>query len=93
MLRGLKTTTMARVLPDGKRGGPTEARPATALRRGDIVLAEAGDMIPGDGEVIEGVASVDESAITGNSRVWRRLLLRDRRHTCAVGLDRGADHD
>ncbi len=55
------------MLPDGKRGGPTEARPATALRRGDIVLAEAGDMIPGDGEVIEGVASVDESAITGES--------------------------
>jgi len=66
-LRGLKTTTMARVLLDGKRDGPTESRPATVLRRGDIVLAEAGDMIPGDGEVIEGVASVDESAITGES--------------------------
>jgi len=66
-LRGLKTTTMARVLTEGKRGGPTESLPATALRRGDIVLAEAGDVIPGDGEVIEGVASVDESAITGES--------------------------
>ncbi|WP_420839630.1 potassium-transporting ATPase subunit KdpB [Cupriavidus yeoncheonensis] len=66
-LRGLKTTAMARVLVDGKRGGAAETRAATTLRRGDIVLAQAGDMIPGDGEVIEGVASVDESAITGES--------------------------
>ncbi|QRQ84711.1 potassium-transporting ATPase subunit KdpB [Cupriavidus oxalaticus] len=66
-LRGLKTTVTARVLKDGKRGGATEARAATALRRGDVVLVEAGDMIPGDGEVIDGVASVDESAITGES--------------------------
>ena len=41
--------------------------PATALRKGDVVLVEAGDIIPGDGEVIEGIASVDESAITGES--------------------------
>ncbi len=41
--------------------------PGTELRRGDVVLVEAGDMIPGDGEVIEGVASVNESAITGES--------------------------
>ena len=41
--------------------------PASNLRRGDVVLVEAGDFIPGDGEVIEGVASVDESAITGES--------------------------
>src|SRR5262250_230708 len=40
---------------------------ATALRAGDLVLVEAGDLIPSDGEVIEGVASVDESAITGES--------------------------
>ncbi|KAA6117489.1 potassium-transporting ATPase subunit KdpB [Cupriavidus cauae] len=66
-LRGLRTTVTARVLKDGRRGGPTEPRAATALRRGDVVLVEAGDMIPGDGEVIEGVASVDESAITGES--------------------------
>ncbi|GLC91546.1 potassium-transporting ATPase ATP-binding subunit [Cupriavidus sp. TA19] len=66
-LRGLKTTVTARVLKDGKRGSATEARPATALRRGDVVLVEAGEMIPGDGEVIDGVASVDESAITGES--------------------------
>ncbi len=66
-LRGLRTTVTARVLKDGRRGGAAEPRPATALRRGDVVLVEAGDMIPGDGEVIEGVASVDESAITGES--------------------------
>ncbi|ALD89584.1 potassium-transporting ATPase subunit B [Cupriavidus gilardii CR3] len=66
-LRGLRTTVTARVLKDGRRGGATEPRAATALRRGDVVLVEAGDMIPGDGEVIEGVASVDESAITGES--------------------------
>ena len=40
---------------------------ATALRKGDVVLVEAGDQIPADGEVLEGVASVDESAITGES--------------------------
>jgi K+-transporting ATPase ATPase B chain len=40
---------------------------ASSLRKGDIVLVEAGDLIPGDGEIIEGVASVDESAITGES--------------------------
>jgi potassium-transporting ATPase ATP-binding subunit len=41
--------------------------PASALRKDDVVLVEAGDMIPADGEVVEGVASVDESAITGES--------------------------
>src|ERR1700730_14039918 len=45
----------------------TEAVPAPALRKGDVVLIVAGEMIPGDGEVIEGVASVDEAAITGES--------------------------
>jgi K+-transporting ATPase ATPase B chain len=43
------------------------ATPASNLRKGDVVLVEAGDFIPGDGDVIEGVASVDESAITGES--------------------------
>jgi K+-transporting ATPase ATPase B chain len=41
--------------------------PATDLRIGDIVLVEPGDQIPGDGDVVEGVASVNESAITGES--------------------------
>ncbi|CAG9175593.1 Potassium-transporting ATPase ATP-binding subunit [Cupriavidus pampae] len=70
-LRGLKTTVTARVVRAGRKDyraqTATEARVATELRKGDVVLVEAGDTIPGDGEVIEGVASVDESAITGES--------------------------
>lgn len=41
--------------------------PASQLKKGDVVLVEAGELIPNDGEVIEGIASVDESAITGES--------------------------
>ncbi|MFP2925377.1 potassium-transporting ATPase subunit KdpB, partial [Pyxidicoccus sp. 3LG] len=48
-------------------GGREERVPAPDLRRGDLVVCEAGDLIPGDGEVVEGIASVDESAITGES--------------------------
>ena len=63
-LRKTKTETLAKLL---KRGGKVDTIPATQLRRGEVVLCEAGDTIPGDGEVIEGIASVDESAITGES--------------------------
>jgi K+-transporting ATPase ATPase B chain len=59
-LRAMRSETVAR-MQDG-----TE-RPASDLRRGDIVVVEAGEVIPGDGTVIEGIASVDESAITGES--------------------------
>jgi len=63
-LRKTKTDTIARkLLPDDK----FEMVPASKLRAGDIVYCEAGYLIPGDGEVIEGVASVDESVITGES--------------------------
>ena len=64
-LRKMRTQTTARKLdPQSKR----EARvPADDLRTGDLVVIEAGELVPGDGEVIEGVASVDESAITGES--------------------------
>jgi potassium-transporting ATPase ATP-binding subunit len=63
-LRKTKTDTMARkLLPNGKE----EMVPASQLRAGDIVYCEAGNLIPGDGEVIEGIASVDESVITGES--------------------------
>ena len=48
-------------------GGREESVPASALRKGDTVVVEAGQYIPGDGEIIEGIASVDESAITGES--------------------------
>src|SRR5450432_1204234 len=66
-LRGLKQSVTAKKLSD-----PTDRLrhvPARAneLRKGDVVLVEAGDYVPGDGEVIEGAASVDESASTGES--------------------------
>ena len=48
-------------------GQNEESVPATALKKGDMILCEAGDIIPADGEVVEGIASVDESAITGES--------------------------
>src|SRR5438046_5271450 len=47
--------------------GREEKVPSSALRTGDVVVCEPGDLIPGDGEVIEGIASVDESVITGES--------------------------
>jgi len=63
-LRKTKTDTMARkILPSDK----FEMVPASKLRAGDVVYCEAGYLIPGDGEVIEGIASVDESVITGES--------------------------
>jgi K+-transporting ATPase ATPase B chain len=72
-LRGLKRQTWAKKL-DGtyERAVPRTAMKwlpleADALRKGDVVLVEAGDTVPADGEVIDGVASVDESAITGES--------------------------
>jgi K+-transporting ATPase ATPase B chain len=62
-LRRTKTTTLARKLVNNVET-PT---PAPELRRGDLVVCETGDVIPGDGEIVEGIASVDESAITGES--------------------------
>ena len=66
-LRGLKGTVTAKKLSAPKHGAPWLALPGTDLRKGDTILVDAGDVIPIDGEVIEGVASVDESAITGES--------------------------
>jgi K+-transporting ATPase ATPase B chain len=65
-LRKAKTETMARRLLDRKTG-KEETVPSSALRKGDVVVVEAGHMVPGDGTVVEGIASVDESAITGES--------------------------
>ncbi len=64
-LRQTKTDAMAKLLAPGE----ANARPVTAasLKPGDIVLVEAGDLIPSDGDVVEGVASVNEAAITGES--------------------------
>jgi K+-transporting ATPase ATPase B chain len=59
-LRSMRTETVAQLRDGGER-------PASELRRGDVVVVEAGEPIPGDGTVIEGIASVDESAITGES--------------------------
>jgi len=66
-LRRARTTTMAKRLKSRDRFGPMQEVAAPELRKGDLVLVEAGDVIPGDGDVVEGVASVDESAITGES--------------------------
>ncbi|HEX4216238.1 MAG TPA: potassium-transporting ATPase subunit KdpB [Candidatus Dormibacteraeota bacterium] len=63
-LRRTRSETVARRLKDGSEEEPVAA---TVLRQGDVVVCEAGDLIPGDGTVIEGIASVDESAITGES--------------------------
>jgi potassium-transporting ATPase ATP-binding subunit len=55
------------LFPDDRGNNGSEVIPATSLRIGDIVLVETGDLIPGDGEIVDGVASVNESAITGES--------------------------
>ena len=59
--------TKAELTAKRVKGGGVEAVPASALRVGDVVLVETNDLIPSDGEVIEGVASVNEAAITGES--------------------------
>jgi len=62
-LRKTKTDSLARRVV----GSGIESVPASRLRAGDVVLCETGDIIPGDGEVVEGIATVDESVITGES--------------------------
>ncbi len=59
-LRSMRSETVARLRDGGEK-------PASELHRGDVVVVEAGETIPGDGTVVEGIASVDESAITGES--------------------------
>jgi K+-transporting ATPase ATPase B chain len=66
-LRRTRTTTLAKRLKNRERLQDFQEVQAPDLRKGDLVLVEAGDVIPGDGDVVEGVASVDESAITGES--------------------------
>ena len=65
--RATRVTTRAKVLADPRRRDLFHPKDAVALDEGDVILVEAGDIVPTDGEVIEGVASVDESAITGES--------------------------
>jgi K+-transporting ATPase ATPase B chain len=66
-LRGIKKSIEARRLAAPRQGAAEEKVAAEELRRGDVVLVAAGELIPADGDVVEGVASVDESAITGES--------------------------
>jgi K+-transporting ATPase ATPase B chain len=66
-LRKARGATIARLLKEPRYGPIHQVVRSDELRPGDVVLVDAGDIIPGDGEVIEGVASVDESAVTGES--------------------------
>ena len=66
-LRRSRSDTMAKLLADPADRTRHTPAPASSLRQGAVVLVEAGDLIPSDGEVIEGVASVNESAVTGES--------------------------
>jgi len=66
-LKSARRETTAKKLAKPERTAAQTQVPSASLRKGDIVLAVQGDLIPGDGEVIEGAASIDESAITGES--------------------------
>ena len=95
-LRRTRTETQAKLVGNGDARAYRIVA-GTSLKVGDIVLVEAGDVIPSDGEVIEGIASVNEAAITGESapvirEVRWRPLRGHRRHPGAVGLDTRAHH-
>jgi potassium-transporting ATPase ATP-binding subunit len=66
-LRKARKDVPAVVLAEARRGAARQDRPSSQLAPGDLVLVEAGQIIPGDGDILEGVASVNESAITGES--------------------------
>ncbi len=66
-LRKARQDVIAKRLAEPSREAKQEPVPSSRLRKGDLVLVEAGDLIPGDGDIIDGVATVDESAITGES--------------------------
>ena len=66
-LKSARKDTIAKKLAKPQRDAARTPTPSAKLRKGDIVLVEQGDLVPGDGEVIEGVASINESAITGES--------------------------
>ena len=93
-LRKTKTDSLARrLLPNGK----TEEVSSSKLRSGDVVMCETGDIIPGDGEVIDGIATIDESVITGESAPVIRESGGDRSavyrwNPRAVGSDQSQDH-
>jgi K+-transporting ATPase ATPase B chain len=66
-LRKARKDIHAKRLAEARHGAAVTPALASDLRKGDVILVEAGDFVPGDGEIVEGVASVDESAITGES--------------------------
>ncbi len=66
-LRGARRDVTAKRIPEADWNAKPEIVPGSSLKKGDLVLVEAGETVPGDGEVVAGVASVDESAITGES--------------------------
>ena len=66
-LKSARKDTTAKKLAKPERGARQTPIPSSQLRKGDLVLIEQGDLVPGDGEIIEGVAAIDESAITGES--------------------------
>jgi K+-transporting ATPase ATPase B chain len=66
-LRKARRDTQAKLLSEPSYGAPYTTVASTELKEGDSVLVESGDLLPADGEVVEGIASVDESAITGES--------------------------
>ena len=78
LLRRQRTETQAKLVTDSGDSQSYRLMPSTALKVGNIVLVEAGDIIPSDGEVIEGMASVNEAAITGESAPVIRELGGDR---------------
>jgi K+-transporting ATPase ATPase B chain len=66
-LKGVRKDVSAKKLAAADKNAARTLVPSAQLHKGDVVLIEAGDLVPGDGEVIEGVAAIDESAITGES--------------------------
>ncbi len=66
-LKSARKDTTAKRLARADKDAPQTPTPSSNLRKGDLVLVEQGDLVPGDGDVIQGVASIDESAITGES--------------------------
>ena len=66
-LRKTRQTTQAKKLPNANRNAKYELVASTKLHKNDLFLVEAGDILPVDGEIVEGIASVDESAVTGES--------------------------
>jgi K+-transporting ATPase ATPase B chain len=84
-LRRSRREIMAKELGAPERGAPFHLVPASQLEKGAYVLIEAGDLVPADGEVVQGIASVDESAVTGESAPVIREAGGDLNAVCRTG--------